>query len=210
MTSTNFRSLCIVLALTGVANYITRLKGQAEGGLPRATVHIMAFDPFGSSIFAAQVHLFSRDRKQDLAPPGHPTEISGVPYGYYILSAWDTGGGLAEREVTVNTKEVWVRIGLSFPAGDRASPPGDLLITGDIHPPPGDATWWARAEGVFLNVSREAPVSRAGRFTIGGLEMGTYLVEVFDGSKLRHAETVEIDNKEPERHLRISISPGPR
>jgi hypothetical protein len=58
-------------------------------------------------------------------------------------------------------------------------------------------------------VSREAPISREGRFAIGGLEMGAYLVEVFDGSKLRHTETVEIDLKQPNTRLRISLPVGP-
>ena len=39
--------------------------------------------------------------------------------------------------------------------------------------------------------------------------MGAYLVEVFDGSKLRHTETVEIDLKQPNTRLRISLPVGP-
>jgi hypothetical protein len=209
MASTNLRSLYVVLALTGAATNATHLRGQVDGGaLNRATVHIMAFDPFGSRIGQVRVHLLSVDRKSDLAQPGHPEVVYGVPYGYYIVSATDTGGGIAEREITVNTQEVWVRIGLSFPSGDRASPPGNLSITGYIQPAPRGANWWARVEGVFLNVRREAPVLGGGWFRIEGLEMGTYLVEVFDGSKLRHTETVEIDPREPERQLKIPIPLG--
>ena len=123
------------------------------------------------------------------------------------MTAWDDGGGVAERAVTVNTKDVWVRIGLRFPAGNRRTPPGDLVVSGDILPVPPDGEWWVRVEGVFLNEDRESPISREGKFWIGGLDMGSYLVEVFNGARLRHAETIEIDTKQPNSHLAIFI-PG--
>jgi hypothetical protein len=192
--------------VAGVTSASPRLRAQAdESSLPHATVHVLVFDPFGGRIGNAQIHLRSRDRKRDLVPRANATDITEVPYGYYTASAWDTGGGVAEREITVNTKEVWVRVALSFPAGERAWPPGDLAIAGEVLPPPTNGDWWTRAEGVVLNVTREAPVSREGRFDIGGLEMGTYLLEVFDGSKLRHAETIKIDMKQPNTHITIAI-----
>jgi len=161
MTRANVRPLCVlVLAAAGTAGTCPRIRAQAdESSLPRATVHVVVCDLFGGRIREAQVaqiHLLSRDRKRDLVPHWNASVISGVPYGYYTLSAWDTGGGIAEREITVNTKEVWVRVGLSFPAGERAGPPGALTITAEVLPPPTNGDWWARAEGVVLNVSREA------------------------------------------------------
>lgn len=153
----------------------------------------------------AQIHLRSRDGKRDLT--ARDSFIDGVPYGFYTLSAWDAGGGIGEREIAVNAKEVWVRIGLAFPAGDRTWPGGDLSITGDIRPAPKGADWWVRVEGVFLNARRESPISQKGEFSMGGLEMGSYLLEVFEGAKLRHVETVEIDIKQPNTHVRISIPP---
>lgn len=212
MKRTKTRPLLILaLAAAGTQSTCPHVRAQAdEAALPRATVHFALFDPFGGKIQAAQIHLYSRDRKRDLVPPPNATVIVGVPYGYYTVSAWDPGGSIAEREIAVNTKEVWVRVALSFPAGDRAWPPGDLTITGEVLPPPTSGDWWARAEGVVLNVSKEAPISREGRFTIGGLEMGAYLLEVFDGFKLRHTQTVEVDIRQPNSRLRISLSPGPR
>ena len=44
--------------------------------------------------------------------------------------------------------------------------------------------------------------------SMGGLEMGGYLLEVFEGAKLRHVETVELDIKQPNTHVRISIRPN--
>jgi hypothetical protein len=197
------------LAVAWMVNIAPRLRGQADdSNLPRATVHVTVFNCFGARIQAPEIRLSSRDGKRDFTPLKHDSVIAGVPYGYYVILASDNGGGLAKRELTVNTEEVWVRVGLSFPAGDRLWPAGDLSITGDIRPVPKGEKWWVKVEGVFLHVSREGPVLRTGGFSIGGLEMGTYLVEVFDGSKLRHAETVEIDTKQPKTHLRISIPPS--
>ena len=214
MISAKVRPLCILaLAVAGTTSTCPRIRAQAdEISLPRATVHVVLCDQFGGRIREAQItqiQLRSRDRKRDLMPQAKATVITEVPYGYYTVSAWDTGGGIAEREITVNAKEVWVRVGLSFPAGEHAWPPGGLTITGEVSPPPANGDWWAKAEGVVLNVSREADVSRDGRFTIGGLEMGVYLVEVFDGAKLRHVETVEIDFKQQNTRLRISVPPQP-
>jgi hypothetical protein len=201
--------ICIItFAVVGAMNSTSRhLRAQGnDAKLPLATVHVQVCGPFGEKIETAQIHLLSPDRQRDLARPGQKSVIADVPYGTYIVSAWGTGGGVAEREVTVNTKVVWVRIGLPFPGGDRLWPGGDLVITGDIRPAPAGEDWWARVEGVFLHGIRESPISQAGKFSVGGLEMGTYLVEVFEGSKLRHIETVEIDTKRPNTHLVILIS----
>ena len=98
-------------------------------------------------------------------------------------------------------------MGWLFAAGERAWPAGDLTISGDIKPPPGRSQeWWVRVEGVFLHEIREAPVEGSGHFSVPGLWIGEYLLEVFEGSRLRHVETVEIDTKEPNTVLRISLS----
>jgi hypothetical protein len=87
-------------------------------------------------------------------------------------------------------------------------PGGDLSINGDIRPAPKGPDWWVRVEGVFLNARRESPVSQRGEFSMSGLEMGSDLLEVFEGTKLRHVETVEIDIKQPNTPVRIFIRPG--
>ena len=79
------------------------------------------------------------------------------------------------------------------------------MIRGDIGAAKGHNGWGARVEGVVLNETRESPVSATGEFYVGGLDMGTYLAEVFEGPKLRHVQTVEIDPNKAETHLTISI-----
>ncbi len=210
MSDTNFcRLSAAALTLAIALSTPDRVAGQQDGAaLPRSTIHVSLFGCFGEKVppQTAQIHLFTADRKRDIAPPGHNLVITGVPFGTYVLAAWDSGGSFGEREVAVNAQEVWVRLGLSFPAGDTAWPAGGLSITGDVRPVPSGGDWWVRAEGVFLDFTREAPILLTGHFSLEGLKMGTYLVEVFDGSKLRHVETVEIDTRRPNTELQIAIA----
>jgi hypothetical protein len=91
--------------------------------------------------------------------------------------------------------------------GDSLWPPGNLVIRGEIKPAPQTPeNWWVRIEGVFLYASREAPIEKNGRFSVAGLDMGTYLVQVFDGPKLRHIETIEIDTNRLLTELTISLN----
>ena len=186
-------------------------QARAQGAgmvIPQATVHVQVFGCFGDEIPVKDLALFrfsSHDNNRDFVRHGRDLVITDVPFGYYDLLVADRSGGMAERSVTVNDKNVWVRIGLHFPFGDRLGPPGVLVIRGEIGAAKGHSDWWARVEGVFLNENRESPVSATGEFYVGGLDMGTYLVEVFEGSKLRHVETVEIDPNQAETHLTISI-----
>jgi hypothetical protein len=180
--------------------------GHAEGvELPTSTVHVQAFGPFGEKITAFQIHLYTPDRKRDLARPGQPSPIANVPYGAYTLLVYDTGGGVAAREIVINTKDAWVRVGLPFPGGDRVWPGGGLSISGSIRFKPNNKDWWVRVEGVFIHTAKECPLPHSGKFSIGGLEMGTYLVQVFEGGSIRHVEAIEIDPKREDTYLTIEI-----
>jgi hypothetical protein len=70
--------------------------------------------------------------------------------------------------------------------------------------------WWVKAQGVFLNESRESAVAANGTYEIQGLEMGTYLIEVFEGSKLRNAQIVELDQNRPITDLPVSVHESER
>ena len=176
---------CIV-AVAVVTTAQAYLRGQDYSfDLPRATVHVKVFGPFGDQVQKAEIHLFTSDRKRDLSRPGQGSRIIGVPFGNYVVSVSDVGGGFGERQISVDTKDVWVRIGLALPHGNVRGPPGTLEINGEIRPVPTSGDWWIRVEGVFLPAIKEDPV-HSGKFSVGGLELGSYLVEVFEGSKLRN------------------------
>jgi hypothetical protein len=209
MNEARFRTVWTVILATAIISE-SPPSGCAQGNdkrLPRATVHVSVFGPFGSKIKTAEVHLHSLDGKTELRA-SQDLVIRDVPYGEYTLTGRDEGGSGGKREIVVNARDIWLNVGLAFPTGDRLWPGGDLSISGQVSPAPPGGDWWARAEGVFLHADKESPISSAGKFSLDGLEMGTYLVEVFEGAKLRHVETVEIDPKQPSTHLTISIEPN--
>jgi len=204
----NERTYRIKIAIVFTGAFLLPCTGRAQQSderLPRATVHVEVVGAFGSEITNAEIRLRSGDKTLDLTAKG--STFHNVPYGSYTLVVWDHGGGGAKRELAVNVKELWVRVGLIMPTGDRLWPGGDLSVSGAIQPVPKGKHWWIRAEGVFLHASRESPIDGRGQFSISGLEMGTYLIEVFDGSRLRHVQTIEIDTRVPDTRLNISITP---
>ena len=118
--------------------------------IPRATVHVQVFGSFGDEIPVKDLNLIrflSRDNKRDFERHGRDLVITDAPFGYYDLLVADRSGGMAERPVTVNDKDVWVRIGLHFPAGDRLGPPGVLVIRGDIGAAKGRNGWGGKGRG---------------------------------------------------------------
>jgi hypothetical protein len=84
-----------------------------------------------------------------------------------------------------------------------------MSVTGEISGSAAkvDPGLWVRVDGAFLNIRREAPVGPTGHFSVGGLEMGTYLVEVLQGSQLRYVKTVDLDPNKPNAQLTISLPP---
>lgn len=196
-------ALLCALASSGGGN--AAAQSPAED-LPRATIRISAFDPFGAKIKDPRIYLFTVDRKQNLAKNPSVSTIRDVPYGSYVLVVSSSGGGVGQRLLSVNTPDLWLRIGVSMPIGDALWPGGNLTITGEIKPVPRDAKrWWVRVEGVFLSASREAPVQKDGTFRFAGLEMGRYLVEVFEEAELHHIRSIEIDPNTPMTRLTISV-----
>ena len=114
---------------------VTLCIAQSNGTqIPRATVHVETLGPFGSEIDSSKVQLRLVTKEGKLTMDGKGDKLVDVPYGAYILSAWDNGGGYGEREITINTKELWLRMGLMFPFGDRLWPGGGLTVSGSIRP----------------------------------------------------------------------------
>ena len=173
--------------------------------LPKGAIHVEVFGPSGERIPNPEVHLYTPDREREVAKLGQSPTIRDVPYGEYLLVA-PNGSLFGKREIVVNARDLWVRLGLEFTPGDRKWPGGAITVSGEIKPPPSKANeWWVRIEGVFLHVSRESPVSPGGQFSAGLFPMGTYLVQVFEGAKLRRTETIEIDNTQVNVRLTIAF-----
>ena len=130
-----------------------------------------------------------------------------LSYGYYLI--WVRAAYRRPRHqlVLLNTPEQTVRVGLSFQPEEEYGFPGDYLkVRGRIRAPARVMTkLWVRVHGVLLRDSREARVDKHGRFEIGGLDAAVYVVEVFNGSRLIHAETLEMEIGKPVTELSIKL-----
>jgi hypothetical protein len=153
---------------------------QAQSTADTCTIRVAAIDPFGQPVRDYSLEL--RNRKGaiiELGRGGH--SFRAVPFGEYTLVAI-TDCCRSERDLIVNVPSMWVRLGVPIRFGDRILPGGDLIVRGIIHAIPrisGDK--WVRVRGVFLDFSREVEIASDGRFSIDGVDMGSYVVEVFVG-----------------------------
>jgi hypothetical protein len=197
----------LAVLLLGWQIFSDVIVAQSSITLPRSNIHVYPVSPFGHKIATGSVHLYTMDGKQDLARNVKGFDVSNVPYGSYFLVVTSSGGGIGQRLLTVNVKDLWVQIGIPMPRGDALWPGGDLAVRGKIVPEPKDLTpWWVRLDGIFLQATRESPLQRGGAFSVEGLEMGFYLLKVFEGSKLRHVQSIDVDPMKPLVDLRVSIS----
>src|SRR6266702_4227570 len=110
------RSYILLGVLTAVSPNL--LAQRSISGLPRSTIHISAFGPFGHKLENPRIYLYTPDRQHDLAKDTKGSRIAEVPYGSYTLIVESGGGGVGQRLLTVNAKEMWVRIGVPMPTGD--------------------------------------------------------------------------------------------
>ena len=182
LTERLIRGCALAVILTTAACHCALGSGQGIEA-PRATVHVKVFNCFGRKISTAEIRLASEDRKTEFNSHGKVHIFKNVPFGSYTLTGWDNGGGVTRRTVIVNAGEVWIHAGFSLPMGDRLWPPGDLSLIGDVHPVPRDDSWWLKVQGVFLSDQREGPIQTTGAFHVGGLQMGLYTVQIFEGSQ---------------------------
>jgi hypothetical protein len=211
MNHSKFRPVCIItVALAATLSSSHYLRAQvAHMNLPRATVHLDVREAFGQKVEPTGLRFVLSNQNSHFRRQGVGlSPIHGVPFGWYTITVWDNGGASGQREVDVNTKDLWVVVGLVMAGGERLCPGMGLAVTGTVRPVPKGNDWWVRVEGVFLHSSKESPISGAGTFSVGGLDVGTYLVEIFEGSKLRYAESLDIHSRQRTTNLTISVQPA--
>lgn len=167
--------------------------GHAAAATVRGEIAVTVVGPFGKAYRHASLSLVDAHGAVT-KPNSDGNTFSMVPYGTYVLKAIGESA-VASRSIILNVPRLWVKIGVPVRFGDRETPGGYLTIRGRIEPAPrANGHWWARVQGVFLEDRREISVSPDGRFTAEGLDMGTYLVQIYDGTQLRGQSIVEIDS----------------
>ena len=188
-------------------------QSQEETG----TITISVVDAFNGRPFKtiSEVSLLSEHQESRRIEIRSTTgSFSNVPYGHYVIQVIGWGSARPQRRhITLNAPEVFVMIGVPFRYGTEVGIGGDrLIVKGRVAGARGShgSRLWVRLHGVFMHFSREALVDEAGKFEIDGLDMGAYVVEVFDGPKLLHAETLEIDITRHITELSLKIPANPR
>lgn len=171
---------------------------QPVRDLRHSIVEVSVVGPFGEKVSRFELQFLTDDKTSNLALNSMQTRFLAVPYGNYAVVV-DIGCCRTERRVVVNTAHTWIQIGVPFRFGDSDVPGGWMKVSGRITPRPANpGSWWAKVEGIFLDFRREVPVDKTGAFSVGGLDMGAYLLQLFDRGKLQSTRYVEVDPKEPE------------
>jgi hypothetical protein len=167
------------------------------------------FDPWGKPITDAQIEFLTSDRSKNLASSPHARVISDVPYGRYRLVAKITGGYASERQILVNAKSMFVMTSIPFRWGDSTMwEGGSLELIGTVAPVPPEPTF-IRIRGLYLDDQREAILDRMGKFYVGGLDNGSFVIEVLSGTRLIHAESISIDQREQTHRIAIKLPRAP-
>jgi hypothetical protein len=181
---------------------------QAQSIADTCTIRVTATDPFGQPVSDYSLEL--RNRNGTIIKLGRSGDsFRAVPFGEYTLVAINDCCR-SQRDLIVNIPSMWVRLGVPIRFGDPVLPGGDLVIRGIIHAIPriaGDK--WVRVRGVFLDFSREVEIGSDSRFSIEGLDMGSYVVEVFVAAKHLYSQIVEIDPRTPVTNLLIHLDKRP-
>jgi hypothetical protein len=191
------------------------LYSQGSAHLPtHGSITVDVVNSFGTrQLYDVRIELYragfgSWTSDHERVPPkGRPGRYSGIPYGYYVVQVEGQSFRHQQRLVFLNTEHLRVRMGLPPRFGHEIGIGGDNLEIRGRVAVNGRAGggFWARVRGVFLCTSREAIVDERGRFSVTGLNMGTYIVEVLEAAKLRHSQTIEIDTNQHVTELEIML-----
>ena len=150
-------------------------------------VEVLVFDNLGHEVKPSSV---------SLSGPGLPTWKSPdpVPYGEYTLRITADVFHTVERLVRVDQPEQVVRVQLVFAGLEDC---GDAYsgLHGTIAGLSPNQELWIKAVPVRGTGGGEARVGRYGNFLIGGLDPGTYVLLVMEGSRVLRSTVVETGEK---------------
>lgn len=190
----------LITFLSVVVSFTSGYQGHKQS----ANLAVMVVDPFGTPIKQYEVDLL--DVTRTLISSLHGTEtFHDVPFGeYYVVAR--IGCCRAERLIAVNTSNLFIRIAVPVRFGDTVLPGGDLNIEGLVLPKSKlTKDMWVRIRGVFLDFSREQRLDSEGRYSIRGLDMGSYTCELFKGQTMVFSQRLDLDPKDPKVRVRIDL-----
>ena len=159
--------------------------------VPTSTVRVVAYEANGRYLGAPDISAFvDTGNQQDLASRFHGGVATAIPYGVYRVEGkqqWYYPDG---RYVRVYQASVTIVLGMRFASELPEAPPtlpGRVVgLTG-----PTDKTF-ARLMGVYENVSIEAAIDSEGKFALGGLTPGAFILLIVNDHGILASRTLSI------------------
>jgi hypothetical protein len=127
-----------------------------------------------------------------------------VPFGVYRMRLQAPGFETTAETISVLQAQVELRLGMTVAHGHSYEHP---RIEGTVGPVSRlEKGLWVKLNPVYNGGLYQAPVSEGGAFSLVGIPAGMYVVCVFQGPRLLHAQPVEIIGKEK---IRVVLPGGP-
>jgi hypothetical protein len=173
---------------------------------PTATVEVLAFEATkGRFLGPPQVRAFESDDQPNLASRFRNGVASDIPHGLYRIEARLPGYFSDVRYVRVYQSKVTIVLGLRFDYELPKLPP-------TLHGRVVGLTAAARAKtfvklvGVYESLSIESQIDQNGRFILGGLTPGLFLLFVAGENGILASRTLTVPYSGPQ--LEIEVSSG--
>ena len=192
----------MIRGLISLAILSCLVQGISSAAKETGNIRVSLTDPFGSELEHYTLELQSLAGRVIAGGPDRK-EFTDVPYDEYRLIARNRCC-IGERRLILNVRDLWVRFGVPIRYGDAERPGGYLVIRGSLRGHL-DSTQWIRVTGLFLDFNREAKVGKNGKFSIGGLDMGAYLIEIFSSKRMIASRAIEIDIKREVTEVPIDV-----
>ena len=168
--------------------------------VPKATVRVVAYEANGRYIGAPDISLFvDAGGHENLASKFHDGVALDIPYSVYRIEGRQPGYYSDSKYIRIYQPLVTVVLGLRF--STEWSP---LTLSGRVlgYPGPAEKTF-AKVIGVYESVSGESPISSDGKFTLGGLSPGLFVLMIVGEKGVRASKTVTVPYTGPPLEIEI-------
>jgi len=163
---------------------------QLDAGPQFAKIHVHAVDLLGHQIRHANFGLVPTGGEGKLPIESSSGDFSHIPYGKYVLRAMAAGFNIAQREIKVDRREVWVTVALLVWEAHAIRP--EPTLAGEVIPPISTKTAWAKLVGVYNDVTMEAAITEGRFFHFEPEAPGIYVVMIIDDGRILDLTQVEV------------------
>jgi hypothetical protein len=143
-------------------------------------------DPFGVPINPKETHIrlrpvWSVDR--DYGTSFHNNYATGIPYDVYLLEVSANASSGQSRLVAIDREEVHITVGLFNRVVEGLE--NLNVLCGTVNPLPRRAdSMSVRLVGLYAEYANEGLVDEAGRYQIGDVPFGSFLLLVIDDGQI--------------------------